>query len=62
MDLSMNTVEQCQSVTRRYATTFYFASHALPPEKRRAAYTLYALCRDMDTMADESVMFLDCRV
>lgn len=44
--------EQCKTVTRRYARTFYFASHVLPAEKRRAAYAVYAFCRYADELAD----------
>lgn len=44
--------EQCKAVTRRYARTFYFASHVLPAEKRRAAYAVYAFCRYADELAD----------
>lgn len=44
--------EECRAVTRRYARTFYFASHVLPAEKRRAAYAVYAFCRYADELAD----------
>ncbi len=44
--------ERCKAVTRRYARTFYFASHVLPAEKRRAAYAVYAFCRYADELAD----------
>jgi len=53
MEFSVNTVEQARKMTRRYAKTFYFVSHALPPEKRQAAYALYAFCRYVDNIADE---------
>ncbi len=52
--LSVTTFEDARVVTRRYAKTFYFASHALPPEKRLASYALYSFCRYVDNMADES--------
>jgi phytoene synthase len=54
VDLSIQTVMQAQEVTRRYAKTFYFASHALPPEKRTAAYALYSFCRYVDNLVDET--------
>lgn len=40
-----------QSITKKYAKTFYFASLFLKEEKRKAAYAVYAVCR----MNDESV-------
>ncbi len=49
---TLNTVEQARLYTRRYATTFYFASHVLPPDKRDAAYAVYAFCRYADNIAD----------
>ncbi len=41
-------------VCRRHAKSFYFASHFLPREKRRAAYAVYAFCRMMDDAVDEA--------
>jgi len=46
--------EACRLYTRHYARTFYFASHVLPEEKRRAAYAIYAFCRYADNIIDES--------
>ncbi|MFM7102447.1 MAG: phytoene/squalene synthase family protein [Verrucomicrobiota bacterium] len=43
----------CREVTRRHARSFYFASHALPPARRTAAYALYAFCRLVDDLLDE---------
>jgi len=62
MEFSANTVEQAREMTRRYAKTFYFASHALPPEKRQAAYALYAFCRYVDNIADEGTDSESARV
>lgn len=45
---------QCQAYTRQYARSFYFASHVLPREKRRAAYAVYAFCRYADNVVDGS--------
>jgi phytoene synthase len=39
-------------MTRRHAKTFYFASHVLPPAKRRDAYAVYAFCRHVDDEID----------
>lgn len=40
--------------TRRYAKSFYFASHVLPRQKRMAAYALYAFCRHVDNVIDDA--------
>jgi len=53
-EYSVNTAEQARQMTRKYARTFYFASHALPPEKRQASYALYSFCRYVDNIADEA--------
>lgn len=45
--------EHCRDVTARFARTFYFASHFLGAEKRRACYAVYAFCRYIDDLADE---------
>ena len=45
----------CAGVVRRHARTFALASHFLPPEKRRAAYALYAFCRVADDIVDCAV-------
>ena len=42
----------CQRIVRSHARTFWLASHFLPPEKRRAAFALYAFCRVADDMVD----------
>lgn len=42
----------CADIVRRHARTFHLASRFLPPEKRRAAYGLYAFCRVADDMVD----------
>ena len=44
----------CQRETRRHARSFYFASVALPREKKRAAYAVYAFCRYADDLVDRS--------
>ena len=45
-------VRQCAAIVRQHARTFALASHFLPPEKRRAAYALYAFCRVADDIVD----------
>ena len=42
----------CQRIVRSHARTFWLASHFLEPEKRRAAFALYAFCRVADDMVD----------
>jgi phytoene synthase len=42
----------CRRLTAHHAKTFYFASHALPPEKRADAYAVYAFCRHVDDRID----------
>ena len=44
----------CRRVTREHAKSFYFCAHFLPPEKRRAIYAVYALCRLVDDEVDEA--------
>jgi phytoene synthase len=44
--------EACREMTRRHATTFYFASHVLPAQKRSDAYAVYAFCRYVDDQID----------
>lgn len=43
---------QAAQITRRFAKTFYFASHLLPLQKKQAAYAVYALCRLSDDAVD----------
>ena len=38
----------CHTQTKRHARSFYFASVALPQDKKRAAYAVYAFCRHVD--------------
>jgi phytoene synthase len=43
-----------REVTRHHAKSFYFASIALPREKKDAAYAVYAFCRYADDVVDET--------
>lgn len=45
----------CAGIVRQHARTFALASHFLPPDKRRAAYALYAFCRVADDIVDCAV-------
>ncbi|MGI8509666.1 MAG: phytoene/squalene synthase family protein [Gemmatimonadaceae bacterium] len=42
----------CERVTRRHARTFALASYFLPAPKRRAAFAIYAFCRQADDIVD----------
>ena len=42
----------CHGVAKHHARSFYFASAALPREKKRAAYAVYAFCRYADDLVD----------
>ena len=44
----------CHRETKRHARSFYFASVALPREKKRAAYAVYAFCRYADDLVDRA--------
>jgi phytoene synthase len=44
----------CHEATRRHARSFYFSSFALPREKKRAAYAVYAYCRYADDLVDRA--------
>ncbi len=46
--------DYCHRQTRRNARSFYFASVALPREKKRAAYAVYAFCRYADDLVDRA--------
>jgi 15-cis-phytoene synthase len=52
---------ECRAYTRQFAKTFYFASHALPRQKRMAAYALYAFCRYADEITDSDEAVADPR-
>lgn len=44
----------CRDVTRRSASSFYYALRFLPAARRKALYAVYAFCRAVDDAADES--------
>jgi len=41
-------------ITKQSNTNFYYSFLALPSEKRKALYSIYALCRCLDDVADKS--------
>ena len=46
--------DTCERITRRHARTFTLASRFLAPDKRRAAFAVYAFCREADDTVDNS--------
>jgi len=46
--------QQAERITARHSKSFYFASALLPEEKRAAVRALYAFCRTVDDIVDES--------
>jgi phytoene synthase len=54
-DASLRTAyRQTEKVTAEHSKSFYFASGLLPEEKRSAVRALYAFCRTVDDIVDES--------
>lgn len=45
---------QAEKITSQHSKSFYFASGLLPEEKRSAVRALYAFCRTVDDIVDES--------
>ena len=46
--------KQAEKITFQHSKSFYFASGLLPEEKRSAVRALYAFCRTVDDVVDES--------
>jgi len=46
----------CQSITRRSASNLALAFVLLPPARRRAMAALYAFCREVDDVADDTAV------
>lgn len=46
--------KQAEKITAEHSKSFYFASALLPEEKRSAVRALYAFCRTVDDIVDES--------
>lgn len=42
------------AITKKYAKGFYFASYFLPSEKKKAAFSIYSICRIGDDAVDEA--------
>ena len=52
--MSDRDAQVCQRFVREHARTFHLASVFLPPNKRRAAFALYAFCRVADDIVDRA--------
>jgi phytoene synthase len=46
--------KQAEKITAQHSKSFYYASGLLPEEKRSAVRALYAFCRTVDDIVDES--------
>src|SRR4051812_11420503 len=44
--------EQCKEITRRYGTSYFFATQFFPGQLRLAIYALYAFARIPDKIVD----------
>lgn len=44
----------CRDVTRLHARSFSFCAQFLPAHKRRAIFAVYAICRHLDDLVDDS--------
>ena len=53
--------KQAERITAEHSKSFHFASGLLPEEKRSAVRALYAFCRTVDDIVDES-MDAECEV
>jgi phytoene synthase len=50
----MSPDEYCQQKAAQSGSSFYYSFLFLPPERRRAITALYAFCREVDDVVDES--------
>ena len=48
--------KQAEKITAQHSKSFYYASGLLPEEKRSAVRALYAFCRTVDDIVDESLV------
>src|SRR6185295_10288504 len=46
--------EYCQQKAAASGSSFYYSFLFLPPERRRAITALYAFCREVDDVVDET--------
>jgi phytoene synthase len=45
--------ERCRALNKRYGTTYYWSTYALPRVKRHHVWALYAFCRHADDIVDD---------
>lgn len=57
-----NAYDTCNRITRQHSKSFHFASALLPVEKRSATRALYAFCRVVDDIVDESTLAADVKL
>src|SRR5215216_5754760 len=50
----MTPEEYCQAKAAQSGSSFYYSFLFLPPERRRAITALYAFCREVDDVVDET--------
>ena len=50
----MSPDEYCQQKAAGSGSSFYYSFLFLPPERRRAITALYAFCREVDDVVDET--------
>lgn len=46
-------IEECKAITRKYGTSFFFATQFFPRETRDAIYAIYAFARIPDEIVDD---------
>ena len=51
----MSPDEYCQNKAAQSGSSFYYAFLFLPPERRKAITALYAFCREVDDIVDETL-------
>lgn len=51
-DLFRLGIAECRAITRRYGTSFYFATQFFPRETRQGIYAIYAFARIPDEIVD----------
>ncbi|MEP6705081.1 MAG: phytoene/squalene synthase family protein [Acidobacteriota bacterium] len=47
--------DECRAITKRYGTSFYFATQFFPEETRNGIYAVYAFARIPDEIVDDPV-------
>ena len=46
-------IEECRRITKKYGTSFYFATQFFPREMREGIYAIYAFARIPDEIVDD---------